>query len=317
MNLRFLETFVWLAKLRNFRLTAERLHTTQAGVSSRIASLEQSFGVRLFDRSAREVTLTAAGQKALAYAERIVVLGQEMKRELSDPDMPPGVLKIGVVESIVHSWFPDLAARIHREYPQLEIEVTSETTINLCKQLEAGTLDLVLQTDVQHGTGIENLALAEFRMRWVASPKLGLEGETLDVSDLAAYPLVSFSRNSGPHKTLERMFSVAAERPVRVNCMTSVAAIIRLVADGFGVAMLPPAIIQRELGEHSLHLLRVNANFPSLSLVGSFRTGALLAENVARLAQRTASEFALNMGPDIAIPPAAAMTAPAWGAGEA
>ena len=80
--------------------------------------------------------------------------------------------------------------------------------------------------------------------------------------------------------------------------------------------MLPPAIIQRELGEHSLHLLRVNANFPNLPLVGSFRTGALLAENVARLAQRTASEFALNMGPDIAIPPAAAMTAPAWGSNE-
>ena len=46
MNIRFLETFVWLAKLENFRLTAEKLHTTQAAVSSRIASLGaiQNFG---------------------------------------------------------------------------------------------------------------------------------------------------------------------------------------------------------------------------------------------------------------------------------
>ena len=53
MNVRFLETFVWLAQLRNFRMTAEKLHTTQAAVSSRIATLEQDFGVRLFDRGAR------------------------------------------------------------------------------------------------------------------------------------------------------------------------------------------------------------------------------------------------------------------------
>ena len=45
MNIRFLETFVWLAKLENFRLTAEKLHTTQAAVSSRIASLEEAFDV--------------------------------------------------------------------------------------------------------------------------------------------------------------------------------------------------------------------------------------------------------------------------------
>ncbi|GAB3625315.1 LysR family transcriptional regulator [Pandoraea terrae] len=317
MNLRFLETFVWLAKLKNFRLTAERLHTTQAAVSSRIASLEQGFGVRLFDRSAREVTLTASGQKALAYAERIVKLGHEMKRELADADVRPSLLHIGVIESIVHSWFPDLAARIHREYPKLEIELTSETTINLCKQLEAGSLDLILQTDVIETTGIENVSLAEFPMRWVGSPKLNLEGETLSLADLAAYPLISFSRHSGPHKTVERMFAVAADQPVRVSCMTSVAAMIRLAVDGFGVTVLPPAIIQRELHEHSLQLLRVDANFPNLPLVGSFRTGTPLAENVARLAQQTASEFALNMGPDIAIPPAVSMQAPAWGTQDA
>ena len=61
MNIRFLETFVWLAKLENFRLTAEKLHTTQAAVSSRIASLEEAFDVRLFDRNTRSATLTPAG----------------------------------------------------------------------------------------------------------------------------------------------------------------------------------------------------------------------------------------------------------------
>ncbi|HEM8498452.1 TPA: LysR family transcriptional regulator, partial [Burkholderia multivorans] len=67
MNTRFLETFVWLATLKSFRLTADKLHATQGAVSSRIASLEQDLGVRLFDRGSKEVTLTRDGSKALKY----------------------------------------------------------------------------------------------------------------------------------------------------------------------------------------------------------------------------------------------------------
>jgi DNA-binding transcriptional LysR family regulator len=84
MNVRFLETFVWLAKLRNFRLTAERLHATQAAISSRISALEQEFGVRLFDRGPRDVKLTQEGTKALAFAEQILKLTNDMLASVSD-----------------------------------------------------------------------------------------------------------------------------------------------------------------------------------------------------------------------------------------
>ncbi|MCQ1775590.1 LysR family transcriptional regulator, partial [Neorhizobium galegae] len=53
MNLKFLETFVWVAKLKSFRLTAEKLFTTQASISSRIAVLESELGVKLFLRDSR------------------------------------------------------------------------------------------------------------------------------------------------------------------------------------------------------------------------------------------------------------------------
>ena len=55
MNLKFLETFVWVAKLKSFRLTAEKLFTTQASISSRIAVLESELGVKLFLRDSRGV----------------------------------------------------------------------------------------------------------------------------------------------------------------------------------------------------------------------------------------------------------------------
>ena len=69
MNMRFLLTFVWVARLGSFRLTAEKLSTTQAAISSRISVLETELGVQLFQRDSRGVNLTREGHKVLGYAE--------------------------------------------------------------------------------------------------------------------------------------------------------------------------------------------------------------------------------------------------------
>src|SRR5436309_2511550 len=140
MNVRFLETFIWLAKLRNFRMTAEKLHTTQASVSNRIATLEQDFGVRLFNRTSLGVSLTQEGTKALVYAERILRLAQQMERDISDNTVVMGTIRIGVIDTIVHSWLPQFLERIHQLYPRIMIELTSDTSIQLSDQLLKGKL---------------------------------------------------------------------------------------------------------------------------------------------------------------------------------
>ncbi|WP_414439362.1 LysR family transcriptional regulator [Burkholderia sp. 22PA0106] len=298
MNIRFLETFIWLARLQNFRLTAEKLHTTQAAVSSRIAALEESFDVRLFDRNSRSATLTPAGRKMLSYAERIVRLGDEMRREVEDTDGDAGLIRIGVIESIVHSWFPALMAQIRERFPRLEVEVTSDTTIHLVQWLRTDAVDLTLQIDTLADREFVNAPLCEFPMRWVASPTLGLGGERITLEQLAEHPVISFARHSGPHTALEREFSRAVERPVRVNCISSVAAIVRLVADGFGVAALPPAIIERELRDGSLEVLDADSNFTPMPLVACHRLPHPLSARIAELAADTARAFMAARGPE-------------------
>ncbi|NPC59140.1 LysR family transcriptional regulator [Caenimonas soli] len=73
MNTRFLETFLWVAKLGSFRAAAEKLHTTQGAVSGRVAELEKMFGVALFDRENRNA-LTQRGIELMPYAERMIDL---------------------------------------------------------------------------------------------------------------------------------------------------------------------------------------------------------------------------------------------------
>jgi DNA-binding transcriptional LysR family regulator len=314
MNMRFVETFVWLAKLRNFRLTAEKLHTTQAAVSSRIATLEQELGVRLFDRGDREVTLTLEGAKALVYADRLVRTMHEMLDGMKDRALVGGVVRIGVIESIIHAWFPELMARIHRSYPRLEVELAGDTTIRLIEQFSKGHLDLILQTDTVLGANVQNISLCDFPMRWVGATSLNLHGEMLTLADIAAFPVLSFSRNSGPHRFLEQLFDDRGGRAVHINCMTSVSAMIQLVTDGFGLAMIPPAIIQREMAQGDVQLLKVDTEMPDLALVCSYRAGpeSPLIQQIASLAQQTAQEFARALPNEMARQPGATAISDPW-----
>ncbi|MFP3552986.1 LysR family transcriptional regulator [Paraburkholderia sp. SIMBA_049] len=305
MNLRFLETFVWLARLRSFRLTAERLHATQAAISSRISALEQELGVRLFERGSKEATLTQDGSKALPFAEQMLKLNQAMLASVGDRSKVSGLLRLGAIESIVHTWLPDLLKRIRDEYPNLVIELTSDTSANLSAQLANGHIDVSFQTTSVAGADMTNVPLGSLPMRWMASPALNLSAQALTETELAAYPVISFARHSPPHEFLTGLFAANGDVQVQINCLSSVAAIIRLVVDGFGIAVLPPAFVMRELEAGQLQLLQVTHRVPALPLVAAYRRtpDSLLAESITRLALNVVLDFSLKHGPEFALFP--------------
>lgn len=95
MNLKFLETFVWVARLKSFRLTAEKLFTTQASISSRIAALEADLGVKLLLRDSRGVSLTPEGSKVLEYAEQMLDTAKALKQSLDSDRTKVGRIRLG------------------------------------------------------------------------------------------------------------------------------------------------------------------------------------------------------------------------------
>jgi DNA-binding transcriptional LysR family regulator len=305
MNVRFLETFVWLARLRSFRLTAERLHATQAAISSRISALEQELGVRLFERGPREATLTQDGTKALPFAEQILQLNRAMLASVGDRSKIAGLLRLGAIESVVHTWLPELLKRIHDEYPNLTLELASDTSANLSFQLTNGHLDAALLTTPVTGADAANAPLGSLPMCWMASPTLNLSAEPLSETELAAFQIISFARHSPPHAFLADLFAAAGETAVRINCVSSVAAIIRLVVDGFGIAVLPAAFVMRELEAGQLQILKVAHRVPPLPLVVSYRRSpdSLLAESIARLARAVMLDYSLRHGPQFSLVP--------------
>ncbi|BBN53426.1 transcriptional regulator [Pseudomonas chlororaphis subsp. aurantiaca] len=298
MNLKFLETFVWVARLKSFRLTADKLFTTQASISSRIAVLEGELGVKLFLRDSRGVSLTPEGLKVLDYAEQMMDTMQALKQSIETRSSKVGRIRIGVMDTVIHTWLSPLVARMMDSYPQVEIELVADTSLNLCDQLQKGFLDLVLQTDLLRQESIRSLELASHPMGWIVASHSIYNREYANLAELARERIITYSKNSLPHQEVLSLMQANGVSAPRLNCVNSVSAITRLLRDGFGIGALPPVLVSEELARGELTLLAIDLRPPNLQVVVSWRVGVDLVEEVVVLCQQVLESYARKVGPD-------------------
>jgi DNA-binding transcriptional LysR family regulator len=293
MNVRFLEAFVWVAKLGSFKGAADKLFTTQAGISSRIATLEEQFGVRLFERDRRNVTLTYQGSELLPYAERMIELQARMQSAVGKTESFSGVLRIGVIETVVHTWLPDLLSRFAALYPNVTLELFSDITPRLRDDLLRGTLDCALLSEEITPGFIENRRIATYAMRWATSPALAaqLPPGPLSFTDIARFPIISFHRESSVYRNIAQKATECAN--LRVSYFSSLAAMVDLTRSGFGIAPLPVAVIQDHVAQGRLVLLDLVPQPLPLPLVASVRMEPALplAEALVTLAREASENF--------------------------
>jgi len=294
MNLRFLEAFVWVARLSSFTAAADKLCTTQAGISSRIATLEEQLGARLFERDRRSVTLTFHGTELLPLAEKMLQLQSQMVGHVGQRALT-GTLRIGVMETVVHTWLPALLSRFSLRHPNVTIELYSDTSPHLRDELLRGKLDVAFQTESISEGFVENRAIASLSMSWVAAPTLALPPGTLRFADIAAQPIISFHRESIVYRSILQSASDSAEsaRPLRVNFFSSLAAMIELAKAGFGVAPLPVAVVQTEVDRGQLLLLDVEPPLAPLPVFASQRAEPVspVVDELIALAENCSDEF--------------------------
>ncbi len=286
MNFKRLETFIWVATLGSFRKAAERLHTTQPAISTRIAALEEELGVQLFERESGKTLLTSKGQELLPFAEKIVFMSEQLRKRADRVALLSGILRLGVSETIVHSWLPQFFRDLHKAVPNLDVEITVDVTSNLRTGLMDRSLDLAFLMGPVSEPKMENRNLCSFPLLWVASPDLKLPNRKLELEELAAWPIVTYARNTKPFAEISQKFSQLDELPARFYSSSSLAACRRLTIDGIGVSTLPLSVIADELDNGQLvqletawtpSQLEFTASYPSVP----YNPVAELAANLA------------------------------------
>ncbi|GGE21313.1 LysR family transcriptional regulator [Aureimonas endophytica] len=292
MNLRFLETFVLAARLNSFSAAAEKLNTTQAAASNRIATLERELGVRLFDRDTRGIRLTPEGRRALDLAEEIVRLSAGFREAVSNPAALLGTVRIGASDTIAYSWLPELIRRMRRRYPSVGIDVNIDTSLNLAKQIEEGRIDLGIIMGPVNAPIVHSIEICTFTSCWVASTSLELPATGLELADIAAYPLLTFSTGSQPHKALLRLLSGAGLDQFQIYNSNSLAIMTRMVSSGVGIGALPLVLVDDLVKAGVARILDIAPALPSLTfhVVYQEQSEDALERVITAMAQEIVSE---------------------------
>ena len=256
MNLKHIETFFWVAKLRSFSKTAEQQFTTQPAISSRIASFERELGVKLFEREGNNsVRMTPKGRELLPYAEKIIFLSKELSNAANKSSSFSGLLRIGVAETIACTWFPSFMELFQREVPEVTIDLTVDVSINLSQQLSEGSIDVAFLVGPLSNAMMANEYLMSMSLVWIVSTALEIE-TTNSLAELSTqFPIITFARNTRPYNEINAKLTEISEKPPRIFASTSLEICRRLAVDGGGIASIPKELVKVEIEESKVKVL--------------------------------------------------------------
>jgi DNA-binding transcriptional LysR family regulator len=295
-EIRSLEIFYWVAKLKSFRGAAERLHTTQPAVSQRVAALEAELGLKLFERAARSVSLTPKGRELLDYAERMLRLRADMMRAVAAPAALSGLMRLGVSETIVHTWLARFIEKVNATYPGIVLDIVVDVSPNLRDALVLHELDLAFLLGPVSQPGMSNYELCRYPIAFVVRADTDLGPEPVPLATLTERPIITFPKTTRPYMALRELLSRSDAAPPRIFSNSSLSTIVKMTEDGIGISAIPPIVIQRELQSGALRIVRTAIDLPELAFTASLPVtpDGLLAEPVAQLAIEIAAQSAKN-----------------------
>jgi DNA-binding transcriptional LysR family regulator len=201
-----------------------------------------------------------------------------------------GVLRLGVAETIVHTWLSQLIKSVNHAYPNLSLEIVFDITYNMRTRLMAQEIELAFLLGPLTAPTVSNRVLCDYPVGFLASPSLGLGDRRLTVHDLAKFPIITFPRKTAPYELVRSLFNRPDLPPMRLHASASLATVIHMAIEGLGVAVIPTAIVENEMADGRLQLLTTDQQMPKLTFSASWLASpdTVAVERVAELAAKLA-----------------------------
>jgi DNA-binding transcriptional LysR family regulator len=293
VNLRFVEAFYWVATLRSVSRAAEKLFITQSAMSSRIAALEEELGTLLLDRRDKSFRLTIAGSRFLTHAQKLLELQRTAKAELSGGNVVgEQVLRVGAIESVMHSWLTDWLSELRTQHAGLAIELTVETTPLLLDHVHRGVIDLAFAAAPATSGGVRSTPMPSMPMVFMGH-RDKVTKRRYSAQETAAMEIMTFQRGSQPYVALIDLLRHAHVDGARIHAISSISAMVELVEANFGIATLPRAAAARFSAHRSVSMFPSELTLPPLTIFANYRSDPSSIDILAALisAQRCAERL--------------------------
>ncbi len=226
MDIRFLTTFIEVAKTRHFGKAAENLYLTQSAVSARIKLLEEYFHTTLFIRQRNSIQLTQSGDKLLPYAKQLCETLNEAKQELQIQSSEYVVC--GATQLASELVLPQVLSHLHHAFPDWSVKAEVLTLDTLSRQMHERVTDLSFSTEPLKSEEVNSTVLFEHEL---ALYRIGEGAEAIDAADFVAIDWGSKARD-----WLLTAYPQLRDAKLRTNSLSL--ALNNLQSEG-GIAVLP------------------------------------------------------------------------------
>lgn len=250
MDIRFLATFVEVAKTRHFGKAAENLYLTQSAISARIKLLEEYFGTSLFYRYRHGIRLTSAGEKLLPHAEIITKTLNEAKKALAEID-----LHFLVVAGTPNAWefsMQQWLSAMKQHFPEVSLRAEVMNNDHLSRQLHERTIDLAFT--------LEPLKSEEFGTSLLQESKLALYSSKEELTDEEFISYVMIDWGAKASEYMEKQFPETRRSHFRTSSVQI--GLDYMLANG-GCIVLPEILAADYVEQKKMHLVKP---LPELSI---------------------------------------------------
>lgn len=252
MTLRHMRIFVSVFQSGGITKAAHSLHLAQPSVSLAIREMEDYYGIHLFERIGRHIFPTEAGKELYGYALHIVSLVEEMEKKIKNWDNI-GTLRVGTSVTIGTYILPALITKSKENFPGLTIEALIHNSEKIERCILNNGIDIgLIETRPEHPDIVYEPFMKDSLVA-IAAPSHQLAAEqNVTLSRLAQFPLLLREKGSAGRDVLDACFSLEqiTARPLWESASTQ--AIIRGVAEGIGVAVLPSLLVEKDIAKHSV-----------------------------------------------------------------
>ena len=229
---------------------------TQPTLSHQIKQLERLIGTILFERSTKEVELTAAGRLFKPYCERILKEIKSSELAISELEgLMRGTLRMGVFHSFSHSMLPPIMSEFALRYPGVHVTARLVPRVDMERDLLNAELDMAVAYITDDNEQIVADRLFDEELVLVVGSKHPLAGrKSMPMRELAKLPLVLLTPEFGARQFVDRFFASTGLRPHVVIEMNAIEPILATTRNSGLATVLSAGAIVEVTGLHIVRL---------------------------------------------------------------
>lgn len=293
MRLTQLRSFLAVAQAGGFTAAAKRLHVSQPTLTSQVRLLESQYGVELFHRIGRTVTLTETGQRLLALTGQLTSIESDAVHLLRDAgDLRSGLLTVGAVGPFDAT---DMLARFGRQYPAMQVHVRFGNSEGVLEDLLAFRTDVAVLAHFADDPRLHSLPYRRSAVVVFTSKDHPFaRRRTIRIEQLEGERMIVREEGSTTRKAFEAALSRAGVRPKIVMELGSREAIREAVAKGIGIGVVSEPGLAHDDRLHKLALSNADVWTETHVVCLEVRRTARVVSAFLEIAQRLSSPAQLK-----------------------